>query len=49
VGFHYGPDNPDDTYVRHSYAERQIDLGEVVMNDVVVVEPALPALLLIPG
>jgi pimeloyl-ACP methyl ester carboxylesterase len=49
MGFHYGPDNPDETYVRHSYAEHTIDLGEVVMNYAVVGEPALPALLLIPG
>src|SRR5262249_36741344 len=49
MGFHYGPDNPDQTYVSHSYAEHRIDLGEVVMNYAVAGEPALPALLLIPG
>jgi pimeloyl-ACP methyl ester carboxylesterase len=46
---HYGPDNPDETYVTHPYSEATIDLGEVVMNYVVVGDPALPALLLVPG
>src|SRR5689334_16718242 len=47
--FHYGPDNPDATYVPHRYPERTIDLGEVVMNYAIVGEQRLPALLLIPG
>jgi pimeloyl-ACP methyl ester carboxylesterase len=47
--FHFGPGNPDQTYVSHSYPEHMIDLGEVVMNYSVVGDPALPALLLIPG
>jgi hypothetical protein len=47
--FHYGPDNPDETYVPHSYPEVSISLGEVVMNYVAVGDPALPALVLIPG
>ena len=46
---HYGPDNPDETYLPHLYPEQTIDLGEVVMNYAVVGEPALPALLLVPG
>ena len=46
---HYGPEHPERTYVAHAYAERGVDLGEVVMNYAVAgVEPA-PALLLIPG
>jgi pimeloyl-ACP methyl ester carboxylesterase len=47
--FHYGPDNPDATYVPHRYLEHTIDLGEVVMNYAIVGEQRLPALLLIPG
>jgi pimeloyl-ACP methyl ester carboxylesterase len=47
--FHYGPDNPEETYVPHSYPENEIDLGEVVMNYAVVGNPALPALLLVPA
>ena len=46
---HYGPDNPDQTYVTHSYPKNSIDLGEVVMNYVAVGDPTLPALLLVPG
>jgi pimeloyl-ACP methyl ester carboxylesterase len=46
---HYGPDNPDETYVPHSYTESTIDLGEVVMNYVAMGDPASPALLLVPG
>jgi pimeloyl-ACP methyl ester carboxylesterase len=49
TAFHYGPDNPDETYVSHSYTEHTIDLGEVAMNCAVAGDPALPALLLIPG
>src|SRR3982074_3585161 len=48
-GFHYGPDNSEETYVPHAYPEAMIDLGEVVMNYVAVGDPALPALLLVPG
>jgi pimeloyl-ACP methyl ester carboxylesterase len=47
--FHYGPDNPEETYVPHSYPENKIDLGEVVMNYAVVGNPTLPALLLVPA
>jgi pimeloyl-ACP methyl ester carboxylesterase len=49
MGFHYGPDNPDETYVSHSYPEHTIDLGEVAMNYAVAGDPASPALLLVPG
>ena len=49
TALHYGPDNPDETYVPHAYAEHTIDLGEVVMNYAVAGDPSLPALLLIPG
>lgn len=37
------------TFVDHAYPERTVDLGEVVMNHVVVGSPDKPALLLIPG
>jgi pimeloyl-ACP methyl ester carboxylesterase len=47
--FHYGPDNPAETYVPHVYPEHTIHLGEVVMNYAVAGEPAFPALLLVPG
>jgi hypothetical protein len=35
---HYGPDNPDNTYVPHSYPEHTMDLGAVVMNYAVAVK-----------
>jgi hypothetical protein len=47
--FHYGPDNPAETYVPHVYPEHTINLGEVIMNYAVAGEPAFPALLLVPG
>jgi pimeloyl-ACP methyl ester carboxylesterase len=47
--FHYGPDNPDETYVPHLHPEHTIDLGEVVMNYSIVGDSTLPALLLVPG
>lgn len=40
---------PEDRFIPHAYEERSIDLGEVVMNHVVVGSPDKPALLLIPG
>lgn len=49
MGLRFGPDLPDTTYVPHAYAERQIDLGEVVMNFVQKGSSDRPALLLIPG
>lgn len=36
-------------FVPHAYEERQVDLGEVMMNHVIVGDPSKPALLLIPG
>ncbi|HTS50720.1 MAG TPA: alpha/beta hydrolase [Bryobacteraceae bacterium] len=47
--FHYGPDNPSETYVKHAYDEQTVDLGEVTMNYVVAGSASSPALLLIPG
>jgi pimeloyl-ACP methyl ester carboxylesterase len=47
--FHYGPDNPDQTYVPHFHPEQSIALGEVIMNYVAVGDPTSPALLLIPA
>ncbi len=46
---HYGPDNPDQTYVLHSYPELSVNLGEVVMNYAVAGPLGAPALLLVPG
>ena len=37
------------TFVPHAYAEKTVDLGEVVMNYAEAGSPANPALLLIPG
>jgi pimeloyl-ACP methyl ester carboxylesterase len=48
-GLHYGPENPNATYVPHGYPEHSIDLGEVTMNYAVAGDPDLPALLLVPG
>ena len=47
--FHYGPDRPSETYVKHAYDEQTVDLGEVKMNYVVAGSASSPALLLIPG
>src|SRR5689334_16182126 len=47
--FHYGPGNPEKTYVPHAYPEHTIDLGEIVMNYAVAGRPTLPALLLVPA
>ena len=49
ASFHYGPDNPSETYVKHAYDEQTVDLGEVKMNYVVEGSANSPALLLIPG
>lgn len=49
MSFHFGPDNPTETYVAHAYNEVGIDLGEVTMNYAVAGAPGKPALLLIPG
>jgi pimeloyl-ACP methyl ester carboxylesterase len=45
----YGPQHPDETYVAHEIPEQLVDLGEVQMNYATAGDPALPALLLIPG
>ncbi len=45
----FGPHNPDETYVPHTFPERLVDLGEVEMNYVTVGDSSKPALLLIPG
>ncbi len=45
----YGPHNPGETYVAHHIGEQVADLGEVRMNYATLGDPALPALLLIPG
>lgn len=48
MSFHYGPDNPSETYVKHAYDEQTVDLGEVKMNYVVAGSADSPALLLNP-
>lgn len=45
----FGPHNPDETYVAHSFDENLADLGEVQMNYATVGDDSKPALLLIPG
>jgi pimeloyl-ACP methyl ester carboxylesterase len=45
----FGPHNPEETYVPHSFAEHLADLGEVQMNYVTAGDSSKPALLLIPG
>ena len=45
----FGPQNPDATYVRHSFPEQTFNLGEVEMNYAVAGGDNRPALLLIPG
>jgi pimeloyl-ACP methyl ester carboxylesterase len=45
----FGPHNPDDTYLPHTFDERLADLGEIEMNYATVGDPSKPALLLIPG
>ena len=45
----YGPHNPDETYVPHSFPEELADLGEVRMNYATAGEASSPPLLLIPG
>ena len=45
----YGPQNADETYVSHGFAEQLVDLGEIEMNYATVGDPSSPALLLIPG
>lgn len=38
-----------DTFVKHAFDERTVDLGEIRMNYATAGDPSLPALLLIPG
>src|SRR5438874_8372633 len=45
----FGPHNPEETYIRHAFAEQRADLGEVQMNHATVGDLSRPALLLIPG
>ena len=45
----FGPNQPDATYVPHSFTEQLFDTGEVHLNHVVAGSPDSPALLLIPG
>jgi pimeloyl-ACP methyl ester carboxylesterase len=45
----YGPHQPEATYVRHAFAERLCNTGEVELNYAVAGSPDKPALLLIPG
>jgi pimeloyl-ACP methyl ester carboxylesterase len=47
--FHFGPDNPSETYVPHAFPEQTIDTGEALINYAVVGSSDKPALLLIPG
>ncbi|MFP3270019.1 MAG: alpha/beta hydrolase [Paraburkholderia sp.] len=46
---HFDTNTPAVTYLPHSFAERQIDLGEVTLNYAVAGQSSAPALLLIPG
>jgi pimeloyl-ACP methyl ester carboxylesterase len=46
---HYGPHNPDETYVAHEFPEQLVDLGEVQMNYATAGDKSSPPLLLIPG
>ena len=46
---YFGPDRPEATYVAHAFEEKQVDLGEVVMNYAVTGEESAPALLLVPA
>ena len=45
----FGPHNPAETYIPHTFEERLVDLGEVEMNYARVGDASNPALLLIPG
>jgi pimeloyl-ACP methyl ester carboxylesterase len=49
MGLKFGSDHPEQTFVKHDFAENLVDLGEVKMNYVVAGEASSPALLLIPG
>jgi pimeloyl-ACP methyl ester carboxylesterase len=45
----FGPQAPEATYVPHAFEEQLFDTGEVELNHAIAGDPALPALLLIPG
>jgi pimeloyl-ACP methyl ester carboxylesterase len=45
----YAPFRDPRSFVSHAFEERQVDLGEIVMNYVQTGSPDKPALLLIPG
>jgi pimeloyl-ACP methyl ester carboxylesterase len=45
----YGPENPDETYVAHSFDEQQYDIGEISINYAVTGNPENPAVVLIPS
>jgi pimeloyl-ACP methyl ester carboxylesterase len=47
--FHFGLDNPSETYVLHAFPEQTIKTGEAIINYAVVGSSDKPALLLIPG
>lgn len=45
----YGPENPDITYVSHTYEEHLFDTGDAVINYAMTGSPDKPAIVLIPG
>src|SRR6476469_5485116 len=45
----FGPHNPDETYIAHSFAEQLCDVGEIEMGYATAGDPSSPALRLIPG
>ncbi|MER6546317.1 alpha/beta hydrolase [Streptomyces sp. NPDC001250] len=45
---HYGPDNPDATYVPHAYPQARFDTGEIMLNHATTGSTDKPALVLIP-
>ncbi len=45
----FGPHNPAETYLPHTFPERLVDLGEVQMNYATLGDASKPALLLIPA
>jgi pimeloyl-ACP methyl ester carboxylesterase len=49
MGYRFGPEFPEETYVPHAYAEHLVDLGEVTMNYAVAGPENAQPLLLIPG
>jgi pimeloyl-ACP methyl ester carboxylesterase len=47
--YHFGPDHPSATYIKHAFAEQTVDTGEALINYAVAGTSDHPALLLIPG